>query len=70
MSRYLALVRDTSVEGINIENVPVIREFMDVFPEELPGLPPGRKIELCIDIVLGTNPISMPPYRMAVTLSL
>ncbi|KAJ9189955.1 hypothetical protein P3X46_001199, partial [Hevea brasiliensis] len=58
---YLALVRDTSVEGVNKENVPVVREFMDVFPEELPGLPLERGIEFCIDVVPGTNPISMPP---------
>ncbi len=62
---YLALVRDTSVEGINMENIPIVREFIDVFPEELTGLPPRREIEFCIDIVHGTNPISMPPYRMA-----
>ncbi len=62
---YLALVRDIFVKAVNIENVPVAREFMDVFPEELTGLPPGREIEFCIDVVPGTNPISMPPYRMA-----
>ena len=32
---------------------------------ELPGLPPDREIEFCIDVVPGTDPISMPPYRMA-----
>ena len=40
-------------------------EFLDVFPEELPGLPPHREIEFCIDVVSDTAPISMPPYRMA-----
>ena len=39
--------------------------FLDVFPEELLGLPPEREIEFCIDIVPGTDPISMSPYRMA-----
>ena len=39
--------------------------FPDVFPEELLGLPPDREIEFCIDVVPGTDPISMPPYRMA-----
>ena len=39
--------------------------FPDVFPEELPGLPPDREIEFCIDVVPGTVPISLPPYRMA-----
>ena len=33
--------------------------------KNLPGLPPDREIEFCIDIVPGTDPISMPPYRMA-----
>ena len=39
--------------------------FKIFFSEELPGLPPEREIEFCIDIVPGTDPISMPPYRMA-----
>ncbi len=47
-----------------MENVPVVREIMDVFLEELPGLPPDSEIEFCIDIVLSTNPIFIPPYRM------
>ena len=36
-----------------------------IFSEELPGLPPHREIEFCIDVVSDTAPISMPPYRMA-----
>ena len=40
-------------------------EFLDVFPEELPGLPPHKEIEFCINVVSDTAPISMPPYRMA-----
>ena len=43
----------------------MVREFPDVFPEELPGLPPEREFELCIDLVPGTTPISIPPYRIA-----
>ena len=61
---YLAVVKDTKVEMGTVKNVPVVCEFSDVFPEELPGLPPEREIELCIDVVPGTDPISMPPYRM------
>ena len=38
--------------------------FPDVFLEELPGLPPDKEIEFCIDVVPGTVPISLPPYRM------
>ena len=62
---YLAVVRDMKVETGAVKNVPVVCEFPDVFPEELPGLPLEREIEFCIDVVPGTDPISMPPYRMA-----
>ena len=44
---------------------PVVCDFIDVFPEDLPGLPPIREIEFTIDLVPGTSPISIPPYRMA-----
>ncbi|XP_058202902.1 uncharacterized protein LOC131317362 [Rhododendron vialii] len=43
----------------------VVREFPDVFPEELPGLPPEREIEFTINLLPGTAPISIPPYRFA-----
>ena len=43
----------------------MVREYEDVFPEELPGLPPPREIEFSIELVPGTQPISIPPYRMA-----
>ena len=62
---YLVVVRDMKVETGAVKNVPVVCEFLDVFPEELPGLPPEREIEFYIDVVPGTDPISMPPYRMA-----
>ena len=39
--------------------------FLDVFPEELLGLPPEREIEFCIDVVPGIDPLSIPPYKMA-----
>src|SRR5262249_9101484 len=62
---YLALVRDTSIKTVAIEHIPIVNEFMDVFPKELPRLSPDREIEFCIDMVLGTASISMPQYRMA-----
>ena len=62
---YLAVVRNVEEEIGAVKNVPVVCEFPDVFPEELPELPPEREIEFCIDVVPGTDPISMPPYRMA-----
>ncbi|KAG8477742.1 hypothetical protein CXB51_027589 [Gossypium anomalum] len=45
--------------------LPVVNEFPDVFPEELPGLPPDREVEFVIDVVSETTPISVTPYRMA-----
>ena len=45
----------------------MIKEFHDVFPEELPGLPPEREVDLSIEAVQGTTPISRAPYRMAPT---
>ena len=43
----------------------IVCEFPDVFPDEFPGLPTQREVEFSIDLVLGTQPISKAPYRMA-----
>ena len=45
----------------------MIKEFPDVFPEELPGFPPERKVDMSIEVVQGTTPICWAPYRMAPT---
>ena len=50
---------------LEIQDVPVVCEFPNVFPEELPGMPPDRAVEFVIDLVPGTTPISKRPYRMA-----
>jgi hypothetical protein len=44
----------------------VVREYVDVFPEELPDMPPEREVEFSIDLVPGTAPIAKRPYRMTV----
>ena len=62
---YLAHVVDTRSREVRLEDVPVLRDFLDVFPDELPGLPPEREIDFLIDLVPGIAPISLPPYRMA-----
>ena len=54
-----------SMEAKSLEEVLVVNEYPDVFPEELPGMPPDRDIEFVIDIVPGTSPIAKRPYRMA-----
>ncbi|WVZ94463.1 hypothetical protein U9M48_040350 [Paspalum notatum var. saurae] len=48
-----------------LEEVPVICEYPDVFPDELPGLPPDRAVEFAIDLVPGTAPIAKASYRMS-----
>ena len=50
---------------VTLENIRVVIEFLDVFPEELSGLPPEREVDLSVETLLGTTPISMAPYRMA-----
>jgi hypothetical protein len=52
----------TSVEGV--EKISVVCEFMDVFPDDLPGLPPDRDVEFRIDLKPGTAPVSRRAYRM------
>ncbi|KAM0058195.1 putative nucleotidyltransferase, Ribonuclease H [Helianthus debilis subsp. tardiflorus] len=50
-----------------IEDIPIISEYPDVFPDELPGLPPERQVEFRIDILPGSAPIARAPYRLAPT---
>jgi hypothetical protein len=47
-----------------LEDIPVVNEFMGVFPQELSGMPPDREIEFTIDLKPGTTPISEAPYKM------
>ena len=55
------------VEPLELQQIPVVREFLDLFPTELPGLPPEREVEFSIELLPGTSPISRAPYRMAPT---
>ena len=62
---YLAYVIDTVKARHNVSDIPTVSDFPDLFPEELPGLPPQREIEFAIDVVPGATPASITPYRMA-----
>ena len=64
---FLALILDSKRGQVDVEKILVVREFPDVFPEELPGIPLERKVGLAIEIVPGTIPMSRAPYRMAPT---
>ena len=47
-----------------VELIPVVSEYPDVFPEELPGMPPDQELKFAIDLVPGTTPIHKKYYRM------
>ena len=62
---YLANVVETRKEGTILDEIPVVREFPDVFLDDIAGLPLDREVELTIDLIPRTEPISIPPYRVA-----
>ena len=62
---YLAYAIEVRDSGSRLEDIPVVREFSDVFPEDLPRIPPDREIDFQIELAPGTEPISKAPYRMA-----
>ncbi|XP_071739347.1 uncharacterized protein [Rutidosis leptorrhynchoides] len=64
---YLAHVVDTRDEPPSIKSIPVINVFEEVFPDELPGVPPVRQVEFRIESVPGANPIFKTPYHLAPT---
>nr|GFD49038.1 putative reverse transcriptase domain-containing protein [Tanacetum cinerariifolium] len=57
-------VEDKS-EKKRLEDVPIVRNFPEVFPEDLSGLPPTRPVEFQIDLVPGAAPVARAPYRLA-----
>ncbi|GJS69609.1 putative reverse transcriptase domain-containing protein [Tanacetum coccineum] len=66
---YLAQVTSKKAEDKSeekrLEDVSIVREFSEVFPEDLPGLPPARQVEFQINLVPGVAPVARAPYRLA-----
>jgi hypothetical protein len=62
---YVILALNEKGEAEGLENLPVVREFTYMFPEELPGLSRERGLEFTIDLKPGTGPIERMPYRMS-----
>nr|GFC99855.1 putative reverse transcriptase domain-containing protein [Tanacetum cinerariifolium] len=48
-----------------LEDVPIVQDFPEVFPEDLPGIPPTRQVDFQIDLVPGAAPVARAPYRLA-----
>ncbi|KAD3067090.1 hypothetical protein E3N88_34970 [Mikania micrantha] len=61
----LALITDKTEEEKKIEDIPVVCDYPDVFPEDLPRLQPPREVEFRIDLASGAAPIARAPYRLA-----
>ncbi|XP_058775225.1 uncharacterized protein LOC131649481 [Vicia villosa] len=65
-AQMFSLMASLSFENqVRIDELKVVREFPDVFPDEIPDVPPKREVEFAIDLVPGTRPVSMAPYRMS-----
>ena len=61
----MAFLTNTPSDKVSLEDMPVVKEYPDIFPEELESLPPEREIAFKIDVTPGVAPISKMPYRMA-----
>ncbi|GKA25571.1 putative reverse transcriptase domain-containing protein, partial [Tanacetum coccineum] len=64
---FLAHVTEKESKEKRLEDVPIIHDFLEVFPEEFPGLPPPRQVEFRIDLVSGAAPVAHAPYRLALS---
>ncbi|GKA71952.1 putative reverse transcriptase domain-containing protein [Tanacetum coccineum] len=62
---FIAQVMEKKSDEKRLEYIPVVREFLEVFPEDLPGLPPVRQVEFQIDLIPGVAPVARAPYRLA-----
>ncbi|GJT71241.1 putative reverse transcriptase domain-containing protein [Tanacetum coccineum] len=62
---FMIQVMEKKSDEKRLEDIPVVKEFSDVFPEDLPGLPPVRQVEFQIDLIPGAAPVARTPYRLA-----
>ncbi|GJU75954.1 putative reverse transcriptase domain-containing protein [Tanacetum coccineum] len=62
---FVAQIMEKKSDEKRLEDIPVVREFPKVFPEDLPGLPPIRQVEFQIDLIPGATPVARAPYRLA-----
>src|SRR5919202_4415189 len=62
---FFAYVIDAKGEKKALTDIPVVCDFAEVFPDELPGLPPVREVEYKIELVPGATPVAKAPYRLA-----
>nr|GEZ62857.1 retrotransposon protein, putative, Ty3-gypsy subclass [Tanacetum cinerariifolium] len=65
LTNFTSTKDEDKSKGKQLEDVPVVREFLEVFPEDLPGTPPTRQVEFRIDLVPGAAPVARAPYWLA-----
>ncbi|GKC10174.1 putative reverse transcriptase domain-containing protein, partial [Tanacetum coccineum] len=65
LAQISAKKEEVKSEGKQLKDVPIVRDFPEMFPEDLPGLPPARPVEFQIDLIPGAAPVARAPYRLA-----
>nr|GEZ52163.1 hypothetical protein [Tanacetum cinerariifolium] len=65
LAQISAKKEEDKSKGKQLKDVPIVRDFSEVFPEDLPGLPSARPVEFQIDLIPGAAPIDRAPYRLA-----
>ncbi|GJZ77677.1 putative reverse transcriptase domain-containing protein [Tanacetum coccineum] len=65
LAQISAKKEEDKSEGKQLKDVPIVQDFSEVFPEDLPGLPPARPVEFQIDLIPGAAPVARAPYRLA-----
>ncbi|GKF63264.1 hypothetical protein Tco_0186712, partial [Tanacetum coccineum] len=65
LAQISAKKEEDKSEGKQLKDVPIAQDFPEVFPEDLPGLPPAQRVEFQIDLILGAAPVARAPYRLA-----
>ncbi|GJY61489.1 putative reverse transcriptase domain-containing protein [Tanacetum coccineum] len=65
LAQISAKKEENKSKGKQIKDVPIVQDFPEVFPEDLPGLPPARPVEFQIDLIPGAAPVARAPYRLA-----
>ncbi|GKA62231.1 putative reverse transcriptase domain-containing protein [Tanacetum coccineum] len=57
-------LKNAKVDKPKISDISVVREFVEIFPDDLKGLPPQRQVEFCIELIPGETPVAKSPYRL------
>ena len=63
--KYLIVCMSNVKNSVRVDSLPIVRDFPDVFPEDIESLPPEREVEFSIELIPGAGPVSKARYRMA-----